>query len=390
LRAALGKADALNLCSEPAKAREISEKALPLAQEIGDGDVLLRLLLAHLRSMMRTDDLTSVRSDAIRVLAIAEERKDVMAEATACSALHFYYRMQLNAQAARDWGARSAECALQAGDVDFACLVLLQMATAEGLFWRFDAAWHLWRRIDGLIEQGSQLAQAHYFLEKTRIHVQLERYDEAAVFVGRAIELFDSAPVGRCDLLSDRQRSRVIAQIAVASIALARRNCDEGVAIIDQLLSSAPVRQSETVRANVVELAARLLAGRRGDGDLDRAWYLVCGIDETAIAPEEAQYLMAARALVAAAMGRPDARTHIRAALDESIRIAKGNPIEADACFETLANAAREAGDAELEAEASDLFEHFNAMRRQAAGAAWNGAGPVESTDGSIRDAQAM
>ncbi len=378
LRAALGKADALNLCSEPAKSKEISEKALPLAQAIGDEDLFLRLLLVHMRSMMRVDDIAAVKSDATRVLEMAEKRKDAMAEARACSALHFYYRMQLDSQAAHDWGARSAQCALQIGDVDFACLILLQMATAEGLFWRFDAAWDLWRQIDGLIGQGSQLVQAHYFAEKTRIHVQLERYDEAVVLVHRAIELFDSAPVGRCDLLADRQRCRLIADLLVANIALARRNWDEGVAISDQLLSSGPVRQSETVRANVVELAARLLAGRRGDGDLDRAWHLVCGIDQTAIPAEAVQYLRAAGALLAAAMGRPDARLQIRAALDESIRMSNGNPIEADVCFETLAGAARELGDAQLEAEASGLFERFNAMRRQAAGAAWGGASPAQ------------
>jgi hypothetical protein len=390
LRAALGKADALNLSSEPAKSREISEKALPLAQKLGNEDVYLRLLLVHMRSMMRVDDLDAVEADATRVLEIAEERKDALAQAKACSALHFYYRMQLNSQAARDWGARSAQCALQLGDVDFACLVLLQMATAESLFWRFEAAWELWREIDGLIGQCSQLVQAHYFAEKTRIYVQLERYDDAAVLVRRAIALFEAAPVGRCDLLADRQRSRLIAELALATIALARQNWDEGIAITDRLLSSGPVRQSETVRANVVELAARLLAGRRGDGDLDRAWHLVCGVDETAISQEEAQYLMAARALLAAAMKRPNAQAQIRAALDESIRIAHGNPIEADVCFETLAIAARELGDAQLEAEASGLFEHFNAMRRRAAGAAWDGAGRAQSTDGLRQDAQAM
>jgi tetratricopeptide (TPR) repeat protein len=232
--------------------------------------------------------------------------------------------------------------------------------------------------------------QALYFSEKARLYVALERFDDALSLARRAVEVFDNAPVGRCDLLADRQRCRLIAQMHLASIACVQQNWDEGVSLSEQLLLSGPVQQSQTLRANVVEIAARLLVGRRGNGDLERAWRLVCEIDETAIAPEAAQQVMTARALVAAAMGRSDAILQIRAALDESIRIANGQPIEADACFETLVSAAREVGDAKLKAEASGLFEQYYAMRRQAAGAAWGGAQPIDVTGGLGQDAQAL
>lgn len=382
LRAAAGKANALNLSSEPAKAREIAQAALREAESFGEEQLYLELLLLHMRSSMRVDDISAVEADSALALEMAQAHGDAAAEARACVGFQFFNRHRMNADAAHEWGVRGAQCSLSRGDVDYACLLLIQTAAGDGLYWRFDAALELWRQIEAHLGRLSNLVQAIYYSDRARLAQALERHDECAAHARRSLELLDNAPVGRCDLWVDRQRCRFIALNFLASVAYAQGNWDEGLTIADELLASGTARQSATQRAHVVEVAARLLARRRGKGDFEHAWRLLSGIDERHINTETAHYIHCARALVAAAQKRPDARAHIRAALDETLRFAEQQSFEADDSFRTLAQAARELGDAQLFSEAQGLFERCHAMRRAAAGAAWGGAQEVVSTTG--------
>lgn len=371
LRAAIGKANALNLSSEPATSREVSEAALPLAETSGEENLLLQLLLVHMRSSMRTDHVNAVESDAARALELAQKLGDTFAEARACSGFQFVHRMRLDADAAHEWGVRGGHTALRLGDVDYAGVILAQTAAADDLYWRFDAGLEIWREIESLLGKMSKLSQACYYLDRTRVVQSLERYTQAEQMLRRAVEMLENAPVDRCDFFVDRHRCRYIALTLLAQVLCEQGNWDEGLAITDELLCSMIARQSQSQRAHLIATAARLLAGRRRNGDLDDAWRLLSGVDDNLIDAEAGHYVHCARAVAAAAAARADAQSHIRTALDESICLAEEQPFEADHSFRTLAAAARDLGDAQLFSVAQGFFEHYHAMKRAAAAQAW-------------------